>query len=351
MSDSLKQFALRVLTGEDRSWRAAGLRTATALVEPLYSTAMTLRNRLYDVGALKTHDLGRPAISVGNITTGGTGKTPVVQWLAQQLQARGRQPAILLRGYGSSAGASDEAELLRNSLTIPVQPCPSRIDGAAHVLREHPEVDLFLLDDAFQHRRVKRNYNLVLISATNPFGFGHVLPRGLLREPLIGLTRADAFVITRCSLVSPESLAQTEGLLRKRHPGKSTFYCDHQLCGLWSPSADQTMPMGTLAGKHVFLLAGIGDPLSFLKQVTSSGCTIVGSRWFDDHHNFSSDDINSLLLEAKKLGADHLITTEKDWVKLKGHWPESSLIAIVKLKINFRNKDGSALLTQLLQSI
>jgi tetraacyldisaccharide 4'-kinase len=354
MPDSLKQFGLRIITGQDHSPFASVMRGMLAIAEPFYSIAMTIRNACYDHGILITHDLGRPTISVGNITTGGTGKTPVVQWLADELRRRGHRPAILLRGYASAVtGSSDEAQLLDQSLNaeqetaIPVQANPSRLQGAADVLRDHPQVTHFILDDGFQHRRAKRDFNLVLVSATQPFGFDHVLPRGLLREPLSGLGRADAFLITRCSLATVEALARIESFLAGHHPTTPIFHCDHVQSGLLMPSMGSTIPMESLAGQKVFVVAGIGDPTALERQIAMSGCQIVGTKWFPDHHAFTSVEVNSILEEAKLKGAALLLTTEKDWVKMKGYTVSEAVpaIGVLKLQIEFRPGDARRLLT------
>jgi len=352
MSSSFKQFGLRAISGEDKSLAAGISRCIAAVVEPFYAATMRIRNACYDRGLFASHDLDRPTISVGNITTGGTGKTPVVKWLADQLRQRGKHPAILLRGYGSTdSQSSDEAQLLKDGLKIPVMANPSRILGAAEVLRQHPEVDVFILDDAFQHRRAKRDFNLVLISATQPFGFGHVLPRGLLREPLAGLVRADAFLITRCSLVPVDAVNAIDTFLRSSYFAKPIYHCDHLHSGLWIPATNQTLPMESLAGQKVFVTAGIGDPAAFARQIESVGAVIVGTRWFEDHHAFASSEIQFLIDAAKHAGADRIITTEKDWVKIKTADPANGLIAVTKLEIHFREMDGQKLIDKIEEKI
>lgn len=214
MPSSSHDFAARILSGQDRSLSVRSLRSLMAITEPIYSTAMLARNAAYDRGILQTRKLPRPTVSVGNITTGGTGKTPVVIWLANRLREAGRRPAVLLRGYRATAGFSDEQQVLNRNLNqnseseIPVKANPNRIAGAAGVLHHHPNVDTFVLDDAFQHRKVHRNFDLVLINATDPFGYNHVLPRGLLREPLSGLGRATAFLLTHMHKLLPMKLRE-----------------------------------------------------------------------------------------------------------------------------------------------
>jgi tetraacyldisaccharide 4'-kinase len=288
---------------------------------------------------------------VGNIPTGGTGKTPVVQWLANELRSRGQQPAILLRGYAAVSGhQSDEAQVLdeglnlEGQLKIPVQPNPSRVQAAADVLRDHPQTTHFILDDGFQHRKARRDFNLVLISATQPFGYGHVLPRGLLREPLGGLARADAFLITRCSLVDDGELQKIGQFLADHFPTIPTFHCDHRQSAVWS--AGKTDLIESLLDRKVFLTAGIGDPMAFEKQIASHGCRVVGTQWFPDHHTFSIDDINRIIASAKSAGAEMILTTAKDWVKMNGKVAvgETMPIYVVKLGISFRPGDEAKLI-------
>ena len=198
MASAYEERILEVMSGQARGVGATLTRTLLAAAEPAYAGVMTARNRLFDRGAKRIHRLPRPVISIGNLTTGGTGKTPAVQWLVRALQERGHRPGILTRGYRKEAGAaSDEEELLRESLGVPVVANADRVRGAATLLERTPAVTTFVLDDGFQHRRVAREADVVLIDATNPFGYDHVLPRGLLREPVVGLARAHLVILTR----------------------------------------------------------------------------------------------------------------------------------------------------------
>jgi tetraacyldisaccharide 4'-kinase len=356
---SFKQFGLRVISGEDKSFVAKIVRSCGTVIEPCYSTAMRLRNLFYDYGIFRASNLGRFTISVGNITTGGTGKTPVVKWLADQLRQIGKHPAILLRGYGTeSSPLSDEAQLLDKSLNVDSKPRilveanPSRVQASLDVLCRFPATDVFVLDDGFQHRRAKRDFNLVLISATLPFGFEHVLPRGLLREPLSGLARADAFLITRCSLVSAEAVGEIDAFIRGRYPDKPIYHSDHVHSELWMPASGERSAIGSIIDQKIFLAAGIGDPAAFEKQLRSIGCKIVGSRWFSDHHGFTEPDIESVMNAAKQVGADLIVTTEKDWVKMDGKVSISAIpIGVAKLEIQFREDDGQKLMSRVEERI
>ena len=194
---------------------------------------MRLRNKLFDFGIKRAHRLDRPVISIGNITTGGTGKTPAVQWIARRLITAGHRPASLLRGYTVGASTqSDEAILLERSLKIPVIANPDRVAAGRQLIVTHPEIDVILLDDGFQHRRLYRDLNLVLIDATNPFGYGHVLPRGMLREPLAGLRRADVLIVTRSDLIEGDQLNELKSRLRQFNPTAPILQSRHRLTSI-----------------------------------------------------------------------------------------------------------------------
>lgn len=354
MPASLKQLGLDIITGHNRSLAATAARAGLSAVEPFYAAAMRVRNTAYHRSIFASHDLGRPTISVGNITTGGTGKTPVVQWLADELRRRNCQPAILLRGYAAAAARqSDESQLLDRALNagtemkIPVQANPSRVQGAAEVLRDHPQVTHFILDDGFQHRKARRDFDLVLISATQPFGYCHVLPRGLLREPLSGLDRADAFLITRCSLVSAEALGEIDRFLADHHPTIPRFHCDHLQSSVWLPSSDQTMPIDFLSGKKVFLTAGIGDPAAFARQIAATGCAIAGTKWWPDHHAWTASDTAAVCSALQSTAAELLLTTQKDWVKMQHLVTAECPVAVINLEIRFQQADAEQLMNRL----
>ena len=354
MKPSSERWALRVLSGEDRSLGASALRGVLRVAEPLYAAAMSARNTFYAAGILKSHRLARPTIAVGNITTGGTGKTPMVRWLAEQLAARGMRPAILMRGYrGESAGGSDEARMLAEHLgdRAIIIANPDRLAGAAAAMKHALAPDVFLLDDAFQHRRVRRDFDLVLINAAEPFGYGHVLPRGLMREAQKGLARADAFVITRSSAVDAAALEQITSTLRKWSRHQPVYLADHVLAALRMPD-DTTLPIDALRTRRFFGFCGIAGPQTLRAQLGSFGPTFAGLRAFGDHHGYSTDDLRSVSAEASALGAELLVTTEKDWVKVKSLVADDTLpIARLELQIRFRDGGDEALLRQVTETI
>ncbi|MCG8511455.1 MAG: tetraacyldisaccharide 4'-kinase, partial [Rhodospirillales bacterium] len=210
------------MSGEATGLLAAAARGGLALAEPVYRAVVSARNKRFDNGKRTIARLPRPVISVGNITTGGTGKTPMVIHLARLLHEAGHRPAVLLRGYKADPEhpqASDEAAELTAALDgiAYVEANPNRVESARRVLDNHPNADVFLLDDGFQHRQVHRDLDMVLIDAMCPFGHDHLLPRGLLREPMKNLARADAVVVTRADQVEPGKLKEIDQRIVAMH--------------------------------------------------------------------------------------------------------------------------------------
>jgi len=219
---------------------------------------------------------------------------------------------------------------------------PDRIRGASAALKHDDKLDVFILDDGFQHRRAARDFDLVLIDASEPFGFGHVLPRGLLREPVSSLSRADAILITRCQ----GDASNIEAQLRRHNPGAPIYRASHVLAGL---RHDELHEMDTLMHRSHFLFCGIGNPTSFFQQFDRFGAKTVGCRAFADHHAYTSFDMAELNRAASAAGADLLITTEKDWVKLKSLQGAESGLPIwrAELEIRFRLGDPERLQEQI----
>lgn len=323
MSASTTQLAHRLLSGQLHGPGPAMLRALLGVAEPLYAALIASRNLLYDRRILPIHRLPVPVVSVGNITAGGTGKTPVVRWLASRLRARGLRPAVLLRGYKrDQANVSDEQSMLQQYLgETPVHANPDRVAGGREILQQHPETNLIILDDGFQHRRLGRDFDLVLIDAASPFGYGHVHPRGLLREGLRGLRRADAFVLTRSDLVTREQRDEVESILRAHNPIAPIYRARHAHTGLRSAGAMAStpadLPLEHLASRRFFAFAGIGQPQSLHQQLSALPGKYVGRHWFPDHHDYRESDLKEMRQQALAGGADTILVTEKDWSKLQ----------------------------------
>lgn len=355
----------RIISGEATGLGAAAARAALALAEPIYATAVRARNRGLDRNPGRVRCLPRPVISVGNLTTGGTGKTPVVRWLASRLRDAGRRVAVLSRGYKAAPGSlGDEQRMLDELLNEPGRPPvliranPDRFAAGTAALREHPEIDVFLLDDGFQHRRLGRDLDVVLINAIEPFGHGHVLPRGLLREPPSGVARAGAIVLTHASSADEAARARIIEELGRRAPDAPVYQCDHAPARLKrpSPAGKTELAPDELGARRVFAFCGIGSPRGFERQVRSLAGSLSGNRWFPDHHPYTAAELGELRTAARTTGADVLVTTEKDWVKLAAldaAAAKNGEIPIWRLDVEarFREDDGERLFQQVLNSL
>jgi tetraacyldisaccharide 4'-kinase len=302
----------RLISGQARGVTPALARAGLSAAAAVYSGAVRLRNGLYDLGMFRARRLPVPVISVGNLTVGGTGKTPFVELVCRKLRDLGRRPAILTRGYKAGAHGSDEAGLLAERLPdVPVVVNPDRVAGGREAIARG--ADVLVLDDGFQHRRLARDLDIVLVDAVHPFGYGAVLPAGLLREPPSGLARAHLVVRTRCPVDDPVGL---------RHPGRPfpdvpVLRCRHSPTdfllhdGDGPPAAE---PVESLRARGLFAFCGLADPAAFVRSLRDWGCEVRGERHFPDHHAFTADDV-AALAAARPFGAT-AVTTEKDFQRL-----------------------------------
>lgn len=302
------------MDSRDRRLTAAGRRALAGCARPFYAATVRARNIGYDRGLLRTQRVERPVLSIGNLTTGGVGKTPLVIHTVDLLRRRGRRPGVILRGYkGGGQGGSDEARLLAQMLSgTPVVADPDRLTAARRLIAEEG-VDAIVLDDGFQHRRIARELDIVLIDATRPFGFGHVLPRGLMREPPEALRRADAVLVTRADQIDPASLASLDARIARLHGRAPLGHIAHR----WGEVLDShDRPAPLMEETRVFTFCGVGNPAAFREQA-AQGAVVVGHLPFGDHHSYTPEDLRRIFQDARRAGADVLLTTEKDWVKLK----------------------------------
>lgn len=311
-----------IISGAERSVTASLARGGLTVASLGYRSVVAARNLMFDLGLRRSHDLGRPAISIGNLTAGGTGKTPMVIEVACRLLNMGKRPAVLLRGYHAQDGLSDEARLLADALAphVMVHAHPKRRIGAANALLANSNIDCFILDDAFQHRQAQRQLDIVLIDATNPFGHGRVLPRGLLRESPYGLRRAQCAVVTRADLVAPEMLDALLKQLAHLTDGQVKLsQVAFEWKGYRGPD-DRTIDLQDLHDQCVLGVCGVGNPQAFTKMLTRQ----LGQQrvlTMDDHYAYTVDDLTSIFKQAEEIGAKAIITTEKDWVKWRLHVP------------------------------
>jgi tetraacyldisaccharide 4'-kinase len=299
----------------------------------LYRAAVAWRNAPYNRG-VGIERLDRPVISVGNITVGGTGKTPMVAWIAEVLQEASHKPVIAMRGYRGARGAlSDEqADYAERLPDVPVLAAPGRAAALREFLRVATHVDCVLLDDGFQHRQLARDLDLVLIDATRQAGAPHLLPAGWLREPMGSLRRADAVVVTRAAAVDPALSAEIE----RRHGEPPLAWSRHEWTSidLHSPSARRQVSAKWLVGRSVATMFGVGNPPAVRSQVQAAGAIIQETVPVRDHEHYSPTIIHAARRASEKTGV--LVTTSKDWVKLRhlielSGWP--GIIAVPQVRI------------------
>jgi len=293
---------------------ARGARLALAPLEAVYGVAIGLRGFMYDAGVLRERDTALPSVSVGNLSVGGTGKTPFASWLARTLASRGARPAIVLRGYG------EDEPLVHRVLdpTIPVIVDANRVRGTLQA--RATGADVAVLDDAFQHRRARRAADLVLVSADRWSPEPRLLPAGPFREPLSALRRATAIVVTRKAATreSADLVAQTIGRIVPGMPHILVQLAPQKLVKVGGQDA---RPVADLADRDVRALLAIGDAQAFVRQLESYGARVI-AKVFPDHHHFTDDEITSFV---RGVPPDAMVVcTLKDAVKLEGRWPREA---------------------------
>lgn len=312
---------LKILRGETNGLLASLLRGLLWIASFPYALAMRLRNLAYDRGWKNSWKAPCPVISVGNLTAGGTGKTPTVAMLAHWFRARGVRVAIVSRGYRAGEdGRNDEAREWESRLPdVPhVQHADRRV--GIRICREELDCQLILLDDAFQHRQVARDLEIVLIDSLDPFGGGYLLPRGLLREGLRSLRRADVVVATRTDLVSASRLAEIRTTVLRWAPKAAWVESAHAPIGIRNASG-QTLPLHHLDHQRWLPFCGLGNPEGFLQTLQRLPIELTEPRWFADHHHYTADDLQSLIQQAKLRDAntrpvDGFLCTGKDLPKI-----------------------------------
>ncbi len=324
-----EEYFRELLGGKRTGVADRALLTFLSPIAAAYSVIVRLRAAAYARGVLPTRRLNRPVISIGNLTAGGTGKTPTAALVAKMLLARGKQVVLLSRGYGgtlegkkaivsdgkslllSAEEGGDEPVLLARSvpgLAVAIGADRYRA-GLLALQRINP--DVFLLDDGFQHIRLHRDLNILLLDCASPFGNGLTLPAGLLREPQSALSRADLVIFTRCAAGGAPAVPVALPSCR----------AEHILTGLRPLSGGGVLPFEHLRGKNGFAFAGIAEPAGFFDGVRRAGLALVGTRSLPDHCRYDEGIVAGLAAAARAVGADYVITTEKDSVKIERYLP------------------------------
>ena len=324
-------------------WNEAALLPLSAV----YGAVMHFRTRLYRMGVFKQRRLNGVVISVGNLTVGGTGKTPMVIWIAGRLAAEGKGTAILTRGYGSrpaetvegsgeiapSELLSDEVKVMKDHLGdgVAYGVGPGRYQHGLKL--QKLGVNWFVLDDGFQHLELARDVDIVLVDAAFPFGGGHLLPAGRLREPRTSLSRADIIVITR----SKHAPAIEAAIMRDSDA--PIYYARPAFGSLCGPQG-QRVDVAEVRQRKLFAFCGIGNPAPFVADLRDWGFQIVGHKFFADHHRYTQSDAGHLERAAREAGAAALICTEKDVFNLSGiRWTATDLF-VCQISLEIDNAEG-----------
>ncbi len=296
----------------------------------LYGAVTVWRAWLYEKGTLRQKRLDRPVISVGNLTVGGTGKTPMVIWLAERLLAEGKRVGILSRGYKGAGGTSDEIKLMKLRLQQRAL-FGVGADRYEEGKKLEAKVDVFLLDDGFQHLQLARDANVLLLDAAQPLAKQAMLPTGRLREPISAMARADLLVFTRIETV-PGTAAAVE-----KFQDYPVFSAATKLLGYRRlQEAKQLMSLEELGAGPFYAFCGIGNPLAFFQDLKNWNLTLAGQSEFQDHHHYDQRDATELQAAARTAGAKVLVTTEKDAQNLADvHFSELPVyIAVIDLLIS-----------------
>jgi tetraacyldisaccharide 4'-kinase len=340
-----------IVSGRDRRVRARAARALLRAASLGYGSVVRLRNRLYDLQMLRSRRTDATALSIGNLTTGGTGKTPLVVWLYRHVQDKGLRSAILTRGYRTEKGAlSDEPALLAAECpeTVVVVD-PDRVAAAVEAIDRHG-AEVLVLDDGFQHRRLARDLDIVAIDATLPFGYGRILPAGLLREPVAGLKRAHAAVLTRCDQVDEVALKEIEERVRRANPSLVIARSVHVPTRVVTADGEEFAPE-TMRDQRVFAFSGLGNPQAFLRTIERLGGIVADSRAFDDHHRYTTADLDHIREQARDCRAELVLTTQKDWMKIGPFVQAGKALMPAYLAIELRITDGKDPLTSLIDRV
>jgi tetraacyldisaccharide 4'-kinase len=348
-----------ILEEERRSVWVNLLRAIATLAAWLYDKVVALRNLLFDHGVLRSHRLNCPVISVGNLAMGGTGKTPMVVWLASLFSQEGYRVGIVSRGYGGiesrrvivvSDGeniladqtiSGDEPLMLARRLSgIPVL-CSTKRVKAGKAALEKFNCNALILDDGFQHRYLARDLDIVMLDSHNPFGGGRVFPRGTMREKAAALARAQVLVLSRFD--GSEGAEKNRDNLRRQWPDKTIVTSSHRTIGIFSAADHRERPPSSLNELRVAAFAGISRPDDFFESVHNLGARLVYTAALRDHYPLTSELLASLGREGSRFKPELWLTTEKDWVRLPQIIPQGMELWVMAMEIDL-DKDGAQLM-------
>lgn len=344
-TQSIRRYYQELMDGRRQSARDRLVLVLLRLAAALYGSAMRLRALCYSSGIFRSRKLGRPVVSVGNLTLGGTGKTPMVAFLARYFLSRGKRVAVLSRGYGgschgtthivsdgreialSAAEAGDEPYLLAATMPgLMVVIGPDRY-RAGKLAEERLQPDIFILDDGFQHQRLRRDLDILLLDCEKPYGKnGLIFPAGQLREPPSAARRADIVIHTRCTGTAPAT-----------ETGRPSCLAYHHLSGIAIPGSGERQPFSFVDGKRILAFAGIASPAGFFDALEAAGVRLIATLAFDDHVAYGEEEIAALVRLRDASRSSLLLTTEKDAVKLEPWRERLGTLYAVPLEIRFHD--------------
>ncbi|MBR7104920.1 MAG: tetraacyldisaccharide 4'-kinase [Lentisphaeria bacterium] len=347
-AEDLEQYFLGLMARGKKSFPDQVMIALLFFASRFYRMGIQFRNWMYDKRVIRNHALGCLVVSIGNLTCGGTGKTPVVEVIARTLSAQGRKVGILSRGYRSkkrslwfrisqmfaaqkielppkvvsdgqnlllnSDFAGDEPYMLASNLkNVAVLVDKDRVKSGVYAI-DHFETDVIILDDGFQYLMLKPHINIVLVDSTDPFGNGHVLPRGILREPIKNIRRADYIFLTKSD--GSHKLRHLKNFLRRHNHRAEIIECCHKPRHLVKLGSGEEMPLEKLKGLKVAALSAIARPESFEGFLVQLGADLVLKDHYADHHRYTQQEIIDFINQAKAAGAEYVVTTEKDAVRI-----------------------------------
>lgn len=335
MRKQLENYLLKVIKGEKNRFLDKIVKLILRVLELIYHVIIKIRGIFYKLGIFKSEKLDVKTISVGNITTGGTGKTPVVEKLASKLSSKDKNVGILSRGYYAKGDspliisdgkeiltemhkAGDELYMMASHLSgIPIIKGKDRLKAGELAISEF-DLDMLIVDDSFQHLQLERDLDIVVVDALNPFGYDHLLPRGVLREPLSSLKRSDIIVVSRADQVADSKLNMIKNTIHYHNSEVDIFtsnHCPINLKNLANNNGKPITSLKDLKGKKALALSGIGNPESFVKSLEELDIQVMETAIYPDHYDYKQDDVMDIVMKAQLNDVDFIITTEKDAVK------------------------------------
>jgi len=325
----IREYLIKVITNKTKDPLSIIIRPILLLLSIFYLLLVKMRVLFYDLGIFRSIRLKRPVISVGNITWGGTGKTPMSESISLSFKSQHKKVALLTRGYGN-----DEDRILTQKLKgVAVLAGKDRVRNAREA-EAASDPDIFVLDDGFQHLKIKRDIDILVISATNPFGNRRLIPAGILREPISHICRSDIIVISKCDLVNKESLLNIKENIHRIKPAAHIFESTHRPVS-FTTSDQRILDLKYINGKKTCCVSGIGDNDSFIKTLQKIGADIRLACPYMDHHRYTRPDVDYILTACRDARVDCIATTQKDWLKLEPLIPPYSETEVIVLNMRF----------------